>query len=139
MVKGLEGMVRRLLREDVDLVSHLAPGLGVALADPGQIERIVVNLAVNARDAMPDGGRLTFETTNAAVDEGYAARAGEMRPGDYVVLAVSDTGSGMDAATQARIFEPFFTTKEPGRGHGTRSVDRLWDREAVGWSHHGLQ
>ena len=118
VVQGLEEMLRRLLGEDVDLVARLDATLHSAIADPGQIEQIVMNLAVNARDAMPEGGRLTIETANAEIDDAYARRAGELQPGPYVVLSVSDTGTGMDAETQAKIFEPFFTTKEAGRGTG---------------------
>ena len=117
IVAGMEKMLRRLLGEDVDLGVRSASGVGKILVDPGQLEQIVMNLAVNARDAMPRGGQLTIEASQRALDEG-AAHALGLKPGPHVLLAVSDTGSGIDAATQARLFEPFFTTKEPGKGTG---------------------
>jgi two-component system, cell cycle sensor histidine kinase and response regulator CckA len=112
---GLEKMLRRILHEDITLVLHLAPHLGCAMADPGQIEQVIMNLVVNARDAMPGGGRLTIATANVELDDDQVSG---LNPGRYVMLSVSDTGTGMDAATKARMFEPFFTTKEVGKGTG---------------------
>jgi len=119
IVSELGRMLPRLLGEDVELALDLAPGLGAVRADRGQLEQVVMNLAVNARDAMPGGGRLTLETDNMLLDSScnYGSRK-EVPPGPYVVLSVMDTGTGMDAATQAHIFEPFFTTKDPGKGTG---------------------
>jgi len=118
LVDNMDKMLRPLLGENIQLRAVPAPKLHAVRADPNQIEQVILNLAVNARDAMPKGGKLTIETANVDLDEHYAARHATVVPGPHVLLAVSDTGTGMDAATQARIFEPFFTTKDPGRGTG---------------------
>ncbi len=111
-------MLRRLLGERIELVTDLAPDLGAVSADPTQIHQVILNLAVNARDAMPNGGKLFFQTANVELEAGSSRFTGNLPPGQYVMLAVSDTGVGMDESTRARVFEPFFTTKEPGRGTG---------------------
>ena len=118
LVGNLEKMLHRLIGEDIELVTKPAASLGAVRADPGQLEQAIVNLVVNARDAMPQGGRLTIETADVELDRGYVAGHVPTQPGPYVLLAISDTGVGMDGATKARLFEPFFTTKEPGRGTG---------------------
>jgi CheY-like chemotaxis protein len=114
----MKSLLDRLLREDVDLVMALDPAAGLVMADRTQLEQVVVILAVNARDAMPDGGQLTIETRRQQVDEGCVRQHLDLHPGSYVVLTVSDSGTGMDAATLARVFEPFFTTKDIGKGRG---------------------
>jgi two-component system cell cycle sensor histidine kinase/response regulator CckA len=119
VVEEMERMLRRLIGEDVELVTACASDLGPVEADPGQIEQVIANLVVNARDAMPSGGRLVIETANYEVDQRLAsAHSAEMTPGPYVVLSVTDTGVGMDPETQAHLFEPFFTTKDVGKGTG---------------------
>ncbi|MBI3941219.1 MAG: PAS domain S-box protein [Acidobacteria bacterium] len=118
LVARMQNMLQRLIGEDIDLVVGPAQDGGSVVADPVQIEQVVMNLAVNARDAMPNGGALTIETRNVELDEAYAAWDTPVQPGPHVMLAISDTGDGMDEATRTRIFEPFFTTKGPGRGTG---------------------
>jgi signal transduction histidine kinase/CheY-like chemotaxis protein len=118
VVRGMEGMLRRLISAAVDLVTTCADDLGIVRADPTQVEQILMNLAVNARDAMPHGGTLTIETKNRELDEQRTRELVTLRPGSYVLLEVSDTGEGMSEETRARIFEPFFTTKEQGKGTG---------------------
>jgi two-component system cell cycle sensor histidine kinase/response regulator CckA len=118
LVSGVDRMLQRLIGADIDLQTILAPDLGRIKADPGQIEQVMMNLVVNARDAMPTGGKLTLQTANVDLDQDYAGAHVAVVPGPYVMLAVSDNGCGMDNPTQTRIFEPFFTTKEQGKGTG---------------------
>jgi len=118
LVSNVENLLRRLIGEDVLLATTLAGDVGRVRADPGQVEQVIVNLAVNARDAMPAGGRLTIETRNVELDAAYAAEHQTVVPGPYAVIAVSDSGTGMSAETQSHMFEPFYTTKEVGKGTG---------------------
>nr|MBA2556331.1 PAS domain S-box protein [Chloroflexota bacterium] len=118
VVADMEPMLQRLIGEDVTLVSLLDPRLRRVKADPGQLEQVVMNLAVNSRDAMPSGGLLTIETSNVEMDEQDAMEHLDLAPGRYVMLAVSDSGMGMDSETQSHLFEPFYTTKEQGKGTG---------------------
>ncbi len=117
-IRGLEKMLRRLLGEDIELFIHCCEELGMVRADKAQIEQVIMNLVVNARDAMPRGGRLVLEATNVLLDEAFARRHPGTSPGPFILLSVSDTGAGMSDETRARIFEPFFTTKGEGKGTG---------------------
>jgi signal transduction histidine kinase/CheY-like chemotaxis protein len=118
LVSEMCKLLRRLVREDIAFAFHAGESLGRVKADPGQLEQVIINLTVNACDAMPQGGKLTIEMQNTNVDEKLAAQRMPLKPGEYVLISVTDTGCGMDAATKSRIFEPFFTTKEQGKGTG---------------------
>ena len=118
VLRDVEKMLVRVLGEDIELALHTSAEVGKVFVDPSQLEQVIVNLIVNARDAMPDGGNITIETSNIRLDDVYATAHGGAAAGSYVLLTVSDTGIGMDRATRERIFEPFFTTKEPGKGTG---------------------
>jgi len=118
IVTGIEKMLSRLIAENIELTTSLSPDLGWVKADPGQIEQVILNLCVNARDAMPEGGTLTIETANVELDGAQTSELNMEAPGSYIMLAVTDTGTGMDAETKARIFEPFFTTKPADQGTG---------------------
>jgi PAS domain S-box-containing protein len=118
VIKSTEKMVRRLIGEDIEVETILPEDLGMVRSDPAQLDQVIINLSVNSRDAMPNGGKLTIETANVDLDQPYAHTHLAVTPGPYVMLAVSDTGHGMDAHTRAHMFEPFFTTKEKGKGTG---------------------
>src|SRR5207244_11010172 len=111
-------MLRRIIGEHIAIDMQLGPGLPTIFADPSNVDQLIMNLALNARDAMADGGKLTLITTRVEIDKAYQARTSEAQLGPHICLAVKDTGHGMDAATLARIFDPFFTTKDPGKGPG---------------------
>jgi CheY-like chemotaxis protein len=118
LVADMSKLLRRLIREDIEFSFRLGDSLGRVKADPSQLEQVLLNLTVNASDAMDQGGKLTIETKNLVADERYARTRQPLKAGRYVMMAVTDTGHGMDAVTKSRIFEPFFTTKEPGKGTG---------------------
>jgi two-component system, cell cycle sensor histidine kinase and response regulator CckA len=118
IVSDIERLLTPLIGEKVQLATRLAPSLGRTRADAGQLEQVIMNLVVNAKDAMPDGGSITIQTANAVLDDSYRQDRTYIQAGPYVMLSVSDTGCGMDKETQSRIFEPFFTTKEKGKGTG---------------------
>ena len=118
VLRGVDTLMRRLVVGSVELITRLSPATPLVRVDPGQLEQVVMNLAINGADAMPDGGTLTIETGTAWLNDDVARANPEISPGQYAMVRVRDTGVGMDAETQSRIFEPFFTTKEPGRGTG---------------------
>ncbi len=118
VVGGVHALLRRLLAETIEISTWLAPNVDVVRVDVGQLEQVLMNLAINAADAMPNGGRLNIATQNETVDDAMASRKPELKPGRYVLISVADTGAGIDSSTLDHIFEPFFTTKEPGRGTG---------------------
>ena len=118
LVQGMEKMLRRMIREDIELMIYPGENLGKIKVDPGQIEQVIMNLAVNAKDAMPSGGKLVLETANVELDEGFVRSHLGSKPGRYVRLSVTDTGCGMSKEVRERVFEPFFTTKEKGKGTG---------------------
>lgn len=132
-------MLHRLIGEDVQLTLHKGQDVPRVLADPGQLEQVLMNLVVNARDAMPEGGMLTIETSSIDLDEEYARLHFGVKPGAYAMLSVSDTGHGMDAATQTRIFEPLFYDQGPRQRHGAGPLDCVRDRQTVWRRHLGLQ
>jgi signal transduction histidine kinase len=117
-LRSMDDLLRRALGEEIEIETVVAGGLWTTLVDPHQLENVILNLAINARDAMPHGGRLTLELSNAMLDDQYVRSAAEVSAGQYVLLGVSDTGCGMSAETVEQAFEPFFTTKPEGQGTG---------------------
>src|SRR5262249_12992317 len=118
IVRDYGNMLQPLLGEDIEVIAHMEPALGLISADPSQLDQVIMNLAVNARDAMPQGGKLTIDTGNIEFDDSAVRLQGVVKPGQYVMLQVSDSGAGMDEEIQRHLFEPFYTTKEPGKGTG---------------------
>ena len=129
VVADARKMLSRLIGDDVEIITHFDPGLGSVVADPSQMNQVLMNLAINARDAMPDGGRIVIETSNTDLDEGYAAQHAGVEAGPYVLLSITDTGAGMTQEVMQHIFEPFFTTKGIGSGHRAGSFHGLRHRE----------
>ena len=139
LVGSMSELLHRTLGETIDIETVFAAGLWRTHVDPNQLENAVLNLAVNARDAMPDGGKLTIETGNVWLDDDYAAAHTEVTPGQYVLIAITDTGDGMPPETLAHAFEPFFTTKPEGKGTGLGLAQVLRLRQAIGRAHQALQ
>ena len=130
VVTGIEKMLRRIIGESIELTTDIGPTVGVVRADAGQLDQVILNLSINARDAMAGGGKLNISTQNVSFDADQADTRTDMPPGEYVMLAVTDSGTGMTPETQRRIFEPFFTTKDVGQGTGLGLRHRLWNRSA---------
>ena len=135
----METMLRRLIGPEIEFEIECGARPVMVMADSGQIEQVVLNLVINARDAMPEGGRLTVRVDEVDLDEAAAVTLTEGRAGRYARLSVSDTGTGMSEQTRAKLFEPFFTTKEQGKGHRPRPVDRVRHREAERRVHQRLE
>ena len=124
-LRRMETLLRRIIREDIELRIETAPGPLTVMADSSQIEQVVLNLTINARDAMPNGGKLIIETAATHLDEAYASCHADVQPGDYIALKVTDTGSGMTPEVKARLFEPYFSTKPDGTGLGLAIVSAI--------------
>ncbi len=139
VITNMMQMLQRLIGEDIDVQTVLAADLRSVKADAGQLEQVIMNLAVNARDAMPEGGKLTVQTSNVVLDEDFVKNNVGSRAGPHVLLVVSDNGTGINPEIKEQIFDPFFTTKEAGRGTGPWTCRRLWHRQAKQRLHHGAQ